>query len=283
MAETVEWRQEGQASDKERGIMKKLSFILALLLYCAFLAGCGRGERDGAEEGISQDGSAVYRDIRVETEDAFPMEAAVGSMMGMQFYKGERVMIWAVRNNGLADIYLYREDGSREMLLEGLQEDYSFGNWLLDAEEGFYFWDNLNVSLEKMDGEGKMLYSVLLKDVGVGYIHDLHQLGDGRLIIAYSPSGGGSDVLSQMDPDTGKISRVSTVKLESSGRVAAGEEGLLYLDGKGVSAIDMESGGKERVLSFTGTSYLLQDDHQNSIEDFRVLDDGSVEIGRAHV
>ena len=280
MAETVEWRQEGQASDKERGIMKKLSFILALLLYCAFLAGCGRGERDGAEEGISQDGSAVYRDIRVETEDAFPMEAAVGSMMGMQFYKGERVMIWAVRNNGLADIYLYREDGSREMLLEGMSDTYSFGSWLLDAEEGFYFWDNLNVSLEKMDGEGKMLYSVLLKDVGVGYIHDLHQLGDGRLIIAYSPSGGGSDVLSQMDPDTGKISRVSTVKLESSGRVAAGEEGLLYLDGEGVSAIDMESGGKERIMSFTGTSYLLQEDYQNSIEDFRVLDDGSVELLR---
>ena len=194
------------------------------------------------EEGISQDGSAVYRDIQVETKDAFLMEAAVGSMMGMQFYKGEPVMIWAVRDrsNGLADIYLYREDGSREMLLEGMSDTYSFGNWLLDAEEGFYFWDNLNVSLEKMDGEGKTLYSVLLKDAGVGYIHDLHQLADGRLVMVYSPLGSGSKVLSQMEPDTGKISRVSTVKLESSGRVAAGEEGLLYLDGEGVSAIDME-------------------------------------------
>ena len=279
-AEAVEWLQEGQASDKERGIMKKLSFILVFLLCCAFFAGCSRGGRDGTEEGISQEGGVIYKDIQVETKDAFLVEAEVGKMMGMQFYKGERVMIWAVRNNGLADIYLYREDGSREMLLEGMSDTYSFGSWLLDAEEGFYFWDNLNVSLEKMDGEGKTLYSVLLKDVGVGSIHDLHQLADGRLVMVYSPPGSGSKVLSQMDPDTGKISRVSTVKLESSGRVAAGEEGLLYLDGKGVSAIDMESGGKERVLSFTGTSYLLQDDHQNSIEDFRVLDDGSVEILR---
>ena len=258
--------------------MKKLSFLLALLLYCAFLAGCGRGERDGTEDEILQEGAMIYRDIQVETKEAFLVEAAVGAMMGMQFYKGEPVMIWAVRDrsNGLADIYLYREDGSREMLLEGMSDTYYFGNWLLDAEEGFYFWDNLNVSLEKMDGEGKTLYSVLLKDAGVGSIHDLHQLGDGRLVMAYSPPESGSNVLSQVDPDTGKISRVSTVKLESSGRVAAGEEGLLYLDGKGVSAIDMESGGKERILSFTGTSYLLQDDYQNSIEDFR-------EIGRAHV
>ena len=262
--------------------MKKLSFLLALLLYCAFLAGCVRGERDGTEDEILQEGAMIYRDIQVETKEAFLVEAAVGAMMGMQFYKGEPVMIWAVRDrsNGLADIYLYREDGSREMLLEGMSDTYYFGNWLLDAEEGFYFWDNLNVSLEKMDGEGKTLYSVLLKDAGVGSIHDLHQLGDGRLVMAYSPPESGSNVLSQVDPDTGKISRVSTVKLESSGRVAAGEEGLLYLDGKGVSAIDMESGGKERILSFTGTSYLLQDDYQNSIEDFRVLDDGSVEILR---
>ncbi len=114
----------------------------------------------------------------------------------------------------------------------------------------------------------------------VSIIYDLCQLADGRLIIASSVVGGGSRVLWELNSDTGEISRISTARLDGYGRVAAGEEGLLYLDASGVLVIDMENGGKERVLSFTGTSYLLQEDYRNSIEDFRVLEDGSVELLR---
>ncbi len=110
-----------------------------------------------------------YRDIRSDIKDAFNMEGVMGTMRGLQFYQGERAMIWAVRNNGLADIYLYREDGSRETLLERMPEDYSFGNWFMDAEGGFYRWSNSD-SLVKMDAEGKELYRVVLKDAGINYI-----------------------------------------------------------------------------------------------------------------
>ncbi len=269
--------------------MKKrfyVCYVLALLLCFVFLAGCGKDEgesredKDRTEAEAPQEGVMEYQDIRSDSKEAFNMDGILGRMLGMQFYQGEPAMIWAIRNNGLADIYLYREDGSREMLLEGMPEDYYFANWFLDIEGGFYRWNNVD-SLVKMDKDGKELYKVPLEDIGTNMIEDLRQLADGRLLITYLAQGGGSSyVLSEVNPDTGEVSRVSTARLDGTGRVAAGEDGLLYLDASGVSVIDMENGSKERLLSFTGTSYQLKENYQNSIEDFRVLEDGGVELLR---
>ena len=267
--------------DRERKFMKKLCYVLALLLSCVFLAGCGREDKDSAKTETLQEGVMEYRDIRSESNEAFHMEGVMGKMVGLQFYQGERVMLWATHNDGLANIYLYREDGSRELLLEGMPEDYYFANWFLDAEGGFFRWNNLG-SLIKMDGDGKELYKVLLKNIGVDWIIDLCQLADGRVLFTYSAGRAtNSYVLSEVVPDTGKVSEVSTVRLDGFGRVAAGPEGLLYLDDIGVLEINLDNGSKERILSFVGTSYRLQEDAQwDSIKNFRVLEDGGVEFLR---
>ncbi len=268
--------------------MKKIYCILALLC-CAFLSCCGiengesRKDTDRTDTGVSQEAVTEYRDIRSESKEVFSMEGIMGSMVGLQFFQGERAMIWAVRKDGLADIYLYREDGRRELLLEGMPEDYSFARWFIDEEGGFYRCNNIGESLVKMDAEGKELYRVPLEAIGTNRIEELCQLADGRILLTYSEKDSSDPyVLSEMDPDTGEISRVGTVRLDdSSAHVAAGEEGMLYLDASGVSEINLENGREERKLSFVGTSYrLLEDVQWDSIESFRMLEDGSVELLR---
>lgn len=254
--------------------MKIVYYILALFLCCAFLAGCGGQD-------TRQDGVMEYMDIQAESKVLFQREGRMAYATGTQLYQGDAVQICPDSINGAVDIYLYREDNSRELLLEGMPEDYYFGELFLDMEGNLYHLRNRStgMDIEKLDKSGKVLYSTSLKDMGIQTIVDMCQLADGRLFITYLEGGIGSHyTLSEVDTATGKVSKVSEVKLDGMGHVAVGEEGLLYMDEKGVYAVDMENGSKTSILSFIGTSYILQD--KDNIEDFRVLADGSVEILR---
>lgn len=253
--------------------MRRECYSFILFLCCAFLTGCG-------DKNTQQNGVMAYADVQAESEMNFQREGGMERVMGTQFYQGEAVQICADRSNETVEIYLYREDGSRELLVEGLAEDYYFGYWFLDGEDNLYYWRNWMVeSIEKLDTSGKVVSRIPMKDMGVQQIMDMCQLADGRMFITYLEGGMGSAyTLAEVHSAAGKVSKVNTVKLDGMGCVAAGEEGMLYMDEKGVYAIDMEDGSKISILSFIGTSYLLQD--TESIDDFRVLEDGSVEILR---
>ena len=142
--------------------MKKLHHIFILFLCGIFLTSCAGQENEtenwkGIQSGMA-DLTAIterteYYDIVSESEDIFQLglgsadllsalieKSAVDIPLGTQFYQQELVQLW-VRSS---DIYLYRADGSSEILLQGVSKDYIFYSdhflwrWYLSKEGDFY-------------------------------------------------------------------------------------------------------------------------------------------------
>lgn len=122
--------------------------------------GCGLGEENNiqieTEEGRNSDNTeeiSEYIDLLSETEPLYDIGNAVMESdgkfraprsLGVQFYKGEPVQLWALqdRESGSVDIYLYRQDGSRDLLFDHMSEDSFFGQGYLDEKRNYYHWQN---------------------------------------------------------------------------------------------------------------------------------------------
>lgn len=257
--------------------MKKILYVLSVFLWCSCFAGCG--EQDNTKQKNTQQGE--YMDVQADSDTIFGQNNYY--VAGTQFYQGEPVQIIinvSDRRADMVNICLCKEDGSTIVLLEDMPRDYSYGNLFLDTDGNLYHWSIGANSIKKLDASGKVLYSTSLTDIGgASHIVDMCSLAGGRVLITYMEGDIFSHyTLAEIDQATGKISKINTVKLDGLGHVAAGEDGLLYMDGKGVYVIDMENGSKTSVISFVGTSYQLQD--EKKIKDFCVLEDGSVKILR---
>ena len=281
--------------------MKKILHIFSLFLCCVFLAGCGRKE-DTQQENVRQEDMqqgdvnqkdaqgkeaqqnndlTEYTDILSDLRTFFRSENSVGKELGMQFYQGEAVQLQAFKNRDdteeTMDIYLCKKGGNNEILLKGISADYYYAHWFLDEEGNFYCWA-WKGDLVKMDSSGKEVFRIPLADIETSSLEKICQLADGRILISYLEGEIGSHyTLSEVD-STGKVSKINTVKLEGVGDIAAGQEGLLYMDSRGVYEINMKNGIKTSILSFLGTSYMLPT--AVAIEDFRVLPEGGVELLR---
>ena len=125
--------------------MKKIVIILANFIVCIFLTACGdKAEQEGPWIGMApgSDLNAVterteYYDLIVETEELFDLGVweknpegeyrlsdvkrglTVYTLLGTQFAMGEPVQLWSEVSPSGVNIYLYRTDGSRELLLQG--------------------------------------------------------------------------------------------------------------------------------------------------------------------
>jgi len=255
--------------------MKKVYAIVIFILCCCMWSGCGKEEEAGYYD-IQAEAETFY-DVAGSLEDA---SGVSGNCVSVQFYKGEPVQLWALWEQGRVDIYLYRMDGSRELLLEDTAEDYFFGRMYLDQEGNFYHWQ-MKEYLMKVDASGKRLYSKKLEDAGIHQINSFCQLPDGRVYMAYEGENA-EIVLGELDPATGEAERVSTVAMSQgygNTYMGAGEGCLLSLDSRGVWEINMETGGKTQIFSLAGTTYVFAGDGvMYLVWDFRVAEDGTVEL-----
>jgi len=255
--------------------MGRKTFFHIWILCLILLTGCGNKQENRTPEEPQE-----YYDILTETQQLFDIvETPELHFLGMQYYQGERIQLWAEKKskteNGTllmeGDVYLCREDGSRELLLENLPYDIvSTGTWWLH-EEGWYLILASN-GVRKLDQEGNELY---FKQTGEN-VKDLCQLTDGSILLLINDSG--ERRLAELDLDTGMLTIQKNITLGYGNQyISAGENGVLLLDADGLWEINLTNGGKKSLMAFAGTSYAWKTGAVG-IEDFRMLEDGSLEV-----
>lgn len=297
--------------------MKRYILFAAILLFCIFLTACGADKKDKTEENVWQgiapgleDLSNIterteYSDITIESEN-FSLEGERG-LLGAQFYQGEPVWI---RAEG-SDVYLYRKDGSRELLLSDIPRQYVYSGvpleevesgqytqysyqWYMDQEGNYYCYgticekngqyDKNEGSLVKILSTGEIFYETAIgSDIR---INDLCQTEDGRIyLLLYDiteDEGGGDWLLAEIEPTTGKLVEESVKELPFKFGVYLGKAGsypavagVSQTDGRKILKVDMAEGSLSPILFFTGTSYGW---HNMQLQDMQVSEDGEIEL-----
>ncbi len=273
-------------------------FPVVLCLSCLCAAGCGQKE-EGGSAGTDptatwlQPGAATeYYDIQSKRESLFAGQKKSdesGFFLGMQYYQGEPIQLWSLWEEEERRVYLLRADGNRERL-DGM-EDTENGEWYVDEEGDFYCWNRIwgigeeePQYIQKLDSSGKELFRREPEKDGLRLL-DLCQLEDGSMVALVRDMQSGDMELRELDTESGRLSEGPGAKLEmtvSSRYIAAGRQGVLVLDTgsmEGISEVRPGDGSVLAALSFLGTSYSLEDSaREREVHDFRVLEDGRMEI-----
>lgn len=303
--------------------MKKYGLLAGAFLFCVLLVGCGKEvEEEGIWQGIMQDGDMEtmldrtdYYDFTVEQEEIFQLGlweqnsheeyafsviysgGTVYLPLGTQFYQGEPVQLWALVTSKGSDVYLYRMDGSRELLLEKVNNSYTSADakcqWYMDREGNFYC---SSVKYPQINGEYKMQASwVKLLSDGKAMaenqmengivIEDFCQTEDGRMfLLLREQEDYRKYYLEEVDTAAGLCIPESRMELPVQFSVHLGDGGDAPVvtgyhtedSNCRILRVDLAEGSTEPVLSFTGTSYGLRSDL--SLQDYRMWEDGRLEL-----
>ncbi|MDE6065110.1 MAG: extracellular solute-binding protein [Lachnospiraceae bacterium] len=299
--------------------MKKFYFLLLMMWCVLYFAGCGQQEahKEGGMQGASADtesaaagagnpavGQAEYRDIYADPQTIFAWEESRGEsplsdsgmrFCGMQFYQGEPVQFWEkycyndVGKYVYSDVYLYRIDGSSELLWQTALS--FFYHVYLDEEGNGYCWGDTykdgggglseveRSTLVKYLANGEILFTREWEDGSS--VADICSLPDGRVYLILADAR--ARRLLELDPATGLTEEVKQVKLLSSGgqMLGAGNSTLLLYNMGGpfsnneIMELNMMDGTENSIFSFEGTSY---NGYGMAQWDFRMMEDGSTEI-----
>jgi len=300
--------------------MKQKILLLASFLSYILLTACGAEEEPGTWKGIEPgaDLEAVterteYWDIAVESEELFefglwennPQDtytfnalvegSTVYTPVGTQFYEGEPVQLWTEETLQKTELYLYKKDGSRRLLLSDFPSLYtsvhSHFQCYIDRDGNCYFY---STDYPQTDGEYRPVGTLarLLPSGIVQYentlepgfiIDDICQMEDGRIYLLLQDNERAGQLLEELDPDTGLLIKESGMEL-SFGTVSLGTaEGTpavagygIENGGCGVAAVNAEAQSTTPLLFFYGTSYGWHGD--SWLRDFRALQDGSMEF-----
>lgn len=278
-------------------------FLAAAVFLCLFLAGCGKEEGPAEQSDIHRE--EVKGDYGVGSVDASEGDNYV--CVGVQFYQGDRVQIWGEKKSDGGGVYLHREDGTRELLMENVDgyflDLYSWWWWLDRDGRCFLVGDVGGSEIVRPDMEEGLrpdkekgvrdnfyyddyIGAVFRKTMDAGGVRSICQLEDGRIIVLVQAEGMGWE-LCEMDPDTGALEKLQEFDAASNeiALVAAEGNSLLQLDTKGIWDFSLKDGTRSPRLSFEGTSYSLKFSHvlysgdrQMVIRDLRILEDGRAEL-----
>lgn len=322
-------RQQIEVSERLWYMMKKNGLLMIVFLCSIFLAACGAKEdvQESAwrgevpEEGISALLERMeYYDLAMKQEEIFDLglweknshEQHVFSAihsggtaylpLGTQFYQGEPVQLWAEVTSKGSDVCLYRKDGSRELLLEKVNNNYTSADskcqWYMDREGNFYcrYVNHPQINGEyktqsscvKILSSGEVLTANKM-EVDVA-IEDFCQTGDGRMYLLLKDQEDYTrHFLEEVDTATGLCipeSRIEIPMMQFQVYLGDGGDspvvtGNYMEEGNNRSSsmimkINPADGDMSLVLSFAGVSYALHDDLD--LQDCRALEDGSVEL-----
>lgn len=246
--------------------MGKARMMLASALCLGFLAACGAAEGEQPETGqFPSSGAEGQRLDAVVGGDGFYEVASVlkdGKFLGMQFYKGEPVQLWASEPAGDAvQILLYRKDGTKETVLEAVSQDDTRSGGYLDGEGNYYgiSWDRAT----KLDSSGKKVFSV---DAG-GSIEEICSAPGGRTALLVRKTDPVNGQLSMSLAELLQDGRLAEVKLESSkgslslaAHLGVWGEELLVMDGDYIYRADLQTGALAQAVSLRQTTYVTRQD-----------------------
>lgn len=249
------------------------------------------------KEGSS--GGGVFAGIQSRTEELFEADDEE-DLICMQYYEGEPVQIRARWEEDpelgiVGNVYLYRKDGSRELLLEGipdLNDEMARGIGLLAQDGSFYHIKQSPLMkqsvLMKWDADGSPSYQ---KELDL-HLNDICQMADGTIVMLVGDKSGSDGFtrnrLVRLDGDTGTVSDINNVMLGEGGLggvykgIAAGKEGLLLMQqNEGIYEIDLKTGSRKNLLSLrNATAGMASRDYvaAAAMQDFRILENGEAQI-----
>lgn len=288
-------------------LCRKAALYGGLILACAGMSGCGKRQEETSWESMSvgapdnqvkdtgngtasAGGSGLY-DIRSEVKELFGAEDGA-ELVFAQYYQGEPVQLrckWGEDKElgAVANIYLYKEDGSSQLLFEGLADSVNkiIGGIGLLAQDGSLYYIK-NQFVRKWDPDGRLVYE---KDLGVR-ARDICQLADGTIVLLADDDKDKfiRAMLMELEADTGNAAGLNNVMLGMGGLggyyigIAAGQEGLLVIErSDGICEVDLESGSRRTVMSFQNATIELSSgygDVTRTMHDFRMLESGEAEI-----
>ena len=307
--------------------MKKYILTIVIFLSCLLPTACGsknapeetwRGVAPGMEDLSAITDRTEYYDLVVESEPLMDTQLqetnpegknirnviAMGGTgylpVGAQFLTGEPVQLWAKASSETSDIYLYRRDGSCELVLQDipsrLVRSTSAYRWYLDREGDFYcirksFYTykgedlkdgkRVDASIVKILSSGEILYETSLPtDIN---IDGICQTEDSRVYLLLQDETDGSRMLWEADAATGKALPDFQAKIPYDSQVYLGSAGAFPVVtgynqnlSREIMKADPADGSLTPVLYFTGTSYGWHD--KSELRDFQVLEDGSIEL-----
>ena len=249
---------------------QKFFLFVSALTFLISLTGCGKSSKD----------SSGYFDIQSESEQLFVSETDDFNffMLGTQFYRSEPVQLWSQRItdedlHAALDIYLYRADGSRELIAGGIDTSYRTTGWYLGEDACFYIPYSEN--LIKLDPDGQELYRVKTD----GTVWRMYQTNSKTLALLIK--GGSGFSMSCLDTASGQLSEVSVsgISLEKGNLYIGGQKKTpLLLDNNGIWKVDIRTGEKTNVLNFKGTSYSPDNQEQVKIYALQMTEDNAAEI-----
>lgn len=280
--------------------MKK-SLVFMSFLLCIFLAGCGK-----KESGNAQGEERVYKDIAVEKEyfpdfeEAFRADGANHELwhLGTQFLGEEPVQIWAERFLGSdlseADIYLWKMNGERELILKGISDNLAWGyEWNLDQDGSFYLILNGSKDkslVRKLDSQGNEVFKIEASDSVTWLPRDFCQAPDKKLYLLIEEMGKAPQ-LAGLDPETGAVTVLDKVELSSQNmyqyyELGVGTKGPALCTWTDIWEVDAQQEDMKSILSFNGTSYSLVGSgtlgEKEEVYDFRAVGEDCVEILRTN-
>lgn len=299
---------------KKTGLVIALLFTCIFLTACGGREDSDESTWKGIQAGMDDLSSITerteYYDIAVGQESIFrwnpdrensPLSIPKAAFIGMQLYQGEPVQLWAVpdldqeRMVQSWNVCLYGLDGSAEVVLQGVGYSPKYHGYL-DQDGNFYWWVDSSVrtypdgktittdtSIKKYLASGEVCFEKQL-DPGQD-ITEICQTADGRLYLTIYDREAEAHWLAEMDPATGLITGFDAVSLLNApvgsqdlgiwgNRLVMFKSHIVY--GREIAEINPTDGSESCLLAFQGTSYISPEGFD--LQDFRVLEDGSVEI-----
>ncbi len=270
--------------------------LVVTMLCLVFLAACGGKEEEQpeGEQFSAGDTGGEQLDVVLD-ENGFPdvsAELKGGTFLGMQFYEGEPVQLWASkpRKDNAVTVYLYRKDGTAQTVQEAVSLDQTESGGYLDGQ-GNYYGIARNI-VTKMDASGQMLFSATA-DKG-SYIEEICSTPGGKMAILAEVEDPETSFIITTLMELGQDGKLTKVELEADRKPAAGNlpskvahlgtwgEDLLLLDGDFIYKVDLQAGTLTQAVSLKQTSYASQQhrplESQEDIRAVSIPENGRIEL-----
>lgn len=237
---------------------KKYIHYICLLFF--LLAGCGGQKNKEAE---------IY-DVQVTSKQVFSsVEEENYLFLGTQYYLSERIQLWWQNDpfKKLGDVYLHREDGSRQLLLQGVDSERLSGarGWLDEEGNCFLFSDN---EWSAWDASGKEKFCIAAESD----VYAVCQLQNGQTAVVIEEEG--DRKLAFLDRQTSRLDIKCSIDYAAV-LMADCESGVLFLDYSGLYELNPKDGSRKYYVRFEGTTCTL---NVRWAEAIRLLDEKCVEI-----